>query len=129
MNILLVRGNPTPYGVFGTFLDENNAIVCRTLERLFDGVPVIPVGTWTCRRRISPHFGYAVFELVDVPGHDYLEIHIANWERQLEGCIAVGKALGLSNQDHPTMLMNSAAAFKSFMALQEGVQSFTLVVK
>jgi hypothetical protein len=97
--------------------------VCKTLERNYGGVLKIPAGTYTCQRRMSPHFGYEVFELQGVPGHNFIEIHIANWQTQLDGCIALGLTAS------PPMLQASHEAFEKFMALQNGVNEFQLKIE
>lgn len=123
MNPTITRQPESPGGFFGEMTDESGSHVCYTLERSFAGAPKIPTGQWTCVRRLSPHFQCELFMLTNVPGHDFLEIHPANWESQLDGCIAVGDSIS------PPMLVSSRDAFNRFMALQAGVDSFTLTVK
>lgn len=60
--------------------------------------------------------------LTDVPGHEFIEIHPANLESQLDGCIATG------DSEDGKELLKSRDAFERFMKLQEGVNSFTLIV-
>lgn len=128
MNCILDRGHAGDSGVFGILSTEDGDQLCYTLERTFpqpDGslAPKMPVGTYQCRRYLSPHFGYVVFEICDVPGHDNIEIHKANWEYQLNGCVALGESVA------EPMLCESGRAFESFMTLQRGCDEFTLVVK
>lgn len=127
MNIILNRKPPTSSGVFGSFSDEHGNTLCCTLERAYpDGItlsPKIPYGkSFTAIRRFSPHFKCELFMLTDVPGHEFIEIHPANLESQLDGCIATG------DSEDGKELLKSRDAFERFMKLQEGVNSFTLIV-
>lgn len=69
----------------------------------------IPVGQYEFELYNSPHNGYLVPLLKDVPGRSYIEIHIANYEYELDGCIAIGNVRGLN------AIYNSKEAFNSLM--------------
>jgi hypothetical protein len=43
---------------------------------------------------ISPHFGYVVPHIKDVPGRDNIEIHIGNSDTDTHGCVIVGEYVG-----------------------------------
>lgn len=127
MNITLRRYSYVADGIFGRFYDDANNILCSTLEHAFvqpggNYLPIIPPGAYTCQRRLSPKFGYDVFEVLDVPGHDYVEIHIGDWNKDSDGCILLGSSSDGSR------IYESAKAFKAFMDLQSGVNEFSLVV-
>ncbi len=131
MNMKLIRNEEGSDGIFGQMISEDGKWVFCSLEHAFaDGLggycAIIPPGTYTCKRYNSPHFGYVVFEICNVPGHQYIEIHIANFNNELEGCVALGTAI----LDHANgrMLFASTKAFKQFMELQMGVDQFTLTV-
>ena len=68
---------------------------CKTIElpwlenRSF--VSCVPEGIYQCDPRRSPRHGHH-FLLKDVPGRDLILFHVANFTRELEGCIAVGTA-------------------------------------
>jgi len=128
MNLRLVRNEPGSSGVFGTLYDDNNIFLCLTLERGYPLEPKIPVGTYTCTRYNSPHFGYEVFQLMNVPGHEKIEIHIANYQEELDGCIAIGKYIG-ARSNGGKMLTSSKDTFQEFMRLQKNVDSFTLTIE
>jgi hypothetical protein len=74
MDMLLKRDSFQPSGIFGklTSLDES-CVVAATLEHAFiygDGIKAaMAPGTYTCKRRLSPHFGYELFEITNVPDH------------------------------------------------------------
>jgi hypothetical protein len=131
MNFTLTRYEVGEKGAYGNFVSQDGSCAIVSMERTYlqsDGTwaPKIPANTYTCKLYKSPHFGYMVFQIMDVPGHDHIEIHKANWERQLDGCVA----LGLSEQSFADgeMIVNSKVAFDKFMALQTGVDEFKLTV-
>lgn len=128
MDLTLRHISKSKDGIFSNIFDINNDLFCVAAERAFlssDGyVPAIPDGIWICQRRFSPKFQYDVFEVLNVPGHKYIEIHIANYPQlQLEGCIAVGTTID------NLMITESEKAFHKLMALQEGLNTFQLTVK
>ena len=93
---------------------------------------VIPYGQWTCSLYDSPTHGW-VYMLQDVPGHDYLEIHIANVMQELKGCIALGKefaclATPATNGKMMLGVTHSQAAFEEFMHLMNG-EDFLLSIE
>ena len=90
-------------------------LVLKTLERPYANVPgatapfCIPCGTYEIDFYDSPHNKCIVPLLKGVPGRSEIEIHIANYVRQLKGCIAVGLNYGTDCVEH------SADAFKRLM--------------
>lgn len=131
MNITLTHSKWLNDGIFGEFKSEDGNFTCETIEHAYpmDGkiTSKIPEGTYTCQRRQSPHFGYDVFEVMNVPNCSYIEIHIANTEKDVIGCIGVGEELGtLNGMD---AILQSGQAFKAFMNLQSGIDSFVLTVE
>lgn len=129
MDLKLTRSAFESYGVFGLLSNQvANEPVCMTLEHAFPQpggryLPAVPSGTYTCQRRYSPEFGYDVFQIMDVPGHTYIEIHIGNFNSDTQGCICVGQ----SRIDK--MITLSRLTFAKFMGLQNGVNQFTLIVE
>lgn len=122
MNFTLHTVKKDETGVYGILDDEKGVEFCFTLEHNFDTGPVIPAGTWKCTRRLSPHFGYDVFMLTGIPGHDFVEIHKGNTQADSKGCILLGRMF----DDHG--ITQSKSAFDKFMKAQEGVSEFSLTV-
>jgi hypothetical protein len=123
----LKRGIINEHGVFGGWISPDGDLLAVTLEHAYldsDGnvFAKIPVGQYTCRRRLSPKFGYDVFELIDVPGHNFVEIHRGNVNADSDGCILLG------NNIENDQIMNSKVTFERFMNLMEGVNEFQLDV-
>jgi hypothetical protein len=127
MNFVLKRIRMGPDGIFGELRTEKGDLFCQTLEHAFcvNGLykAAIPPGTYECVRYHSTKHGYDVFMLKDVPGHDFIEIHIGCINEDSEGCIL----LGLEAREK--MILESHRAFDNFMALQAGVNSFQLIVR
>jgi hypothetical protein len=84
-------------GVLGLFNEENVCIFsCVTLERGdLDNEKMkscIPVGTYKVVPRYSAKFGHHL-HVTNVMNRDFILIHPANYWKQLNGCIAVGRYL------------------------------------
>jgi hypothetical protein len=125
-------------GIFGSLIDPDNTFAVFTLERAYpvapestsvNWTPKVAPGIYTCIRRLSPKFGYDLFMLENVPPFqgqpvDYIELHIANWENQLEGCIALGM-----ERQNDTAILESTEAFNALMKNLVGLNEFTLEIK
>lgn len=131
MNLKLVRGRAELYGIFGQLLDENGNVIAVTLEHAYsDGdafVPKVAVGTYTCTRHAPNRLPYETFEIQNVPNFQGqtvtgILIHVGNYNKDSVGCVLVGEYFGVG------CILESKVAFEKLMALQEGVESFTLVV-
>ncbi len=124
----------TKIGTFG-WIALRGMPFCLTLE---PEVPIIPPGTYHCRRRFSFKRNQEVYQLEAVPGHDYVQLHRLNvavplqrkdksiWF-QTEGCIGVGMGwypfdtVEIPGLKERTLgLSNSRSAFKKLMDEQEG---------
>jgi len=108
MKILVKRTQKIPENdaIFGElYIDDT--IECLTLERLSKS---IPVGIYPISLYFSPHNHCQVPLLENVPERSNIEIHVANYPAQLEGCIAVGTT---HNQE---ALSNSRFAFNQLMS-------------
>lgn len=128
MDMRLKRDSFETAGIFGklTSMDES-CVVAATLEHAFiygDGIKAaMAPGVYTCKRRLSPHFGYELFQIMDVPDHDFIEIHRGNFNEDSEGCVLLGSTR------EGGMIAKSREAFDAFMKLQAGISTFTLVVE
>lgn len=132
MSFKIIRKTFGLYGVFGEMYDSKDSLLFVTLEHSYlcgaSWLPKVAPGTYTCKRRRSPRFGYDVFEVVDVPNFkgqpvEFIEIHILNFNNQSEGCIGVGMKLG------DKCILESGPAFNKFMGLLDGVDSFPLTIE
>lgn len=109
MKIEIIRAQSTDVSLNGKlFIDGVQQ--CFTLERPYndpDHRP-IPEGEYPIRMRDSAFWSQHGYKQVpgifDVPGRTDIEIHPANWARELKGCMAVGQAI-----DGDTLLYSRAA--------------------
>lgn len=96
----------------GKWLDDLGAILCYTIERPWlnnaNEVSCIPAGRYRCTRFTSPTKG-DVWLVNDVIGRSMIEIHAANFARQLLGCIAVGDQIGKIGNE--VAVLNSQKTF------------------
>lgn len=128
MNFTLKRLDERGDGIFSQMIkDQDGSIFCVAAEHSFKGRPKIPNGVYTCKRYRSPHFGYDVF-VIDVPGHEFLEIHIGNDPQvESEGCVLLGRYF-FEKPNGSQVVTMSRATFEAFMELQHGVSQFQLTV-
>jgi Family of unknown function (DUF5675) len=131
MNLVLKRGQYRSDGIFGKLIDGFGNLIAVTLEHAFeqpDGsfAPAVPPGVYTCLRRLSPEFGYELFCLQNVPGHDYVEIHIGNFNKDSKACILLGQSV--TGDANGQMITNSKVTFEKFMDDQTGVNSWELSI-
>jgi hypothetical protein len=87
-------------------------------------VSCIPTGYYEMEKVNSPRFGPDTWEIMDVPGRTHILIHAANWSKQLEGCIALGRGL-FANLDGVT---NSRNAVRDLERITSEVESMTLTI-
>lgn len=130
MNLILTRNQFRPDGIFGFLKDFSGNQIAVTLEHAYTDsgiwVPKLPDGTFICKRRLSPRFGYELFQIMGVPGHNFIEIHIGNYNEDSSGCVLLGEAIVSLNGSQA--LSMSRAAFLNFMHLLSGINQFSLEV-
>ena len=101
---------------------EGGGVVLHTLE---DPDDCIPPGEWTCTRDYYHKGDYETYE-IQVPERDRILFHIGNTHNDTRGCVLLGLERG--TLDGNPAVLNSRAAFRTFMDLLQGVEMFTLVV-
>lgn len=101
---VLERFESDQYGTFGNFTTDSGFHV-YSMELNWDdnreNTSCIPVGEYNCVMHESPKFG-RVYIVENVPNRSQILIHPANWAGdtklnlrcQLNGCIALGRAIG-----------------------------------
>lgn len=146
MKAHLLRFADTPFGVFA-FLelrDDRDVLVARFATAEDDwldnasNVSAIPVGTYRCKRVMSPRFG-PTFEITGVPGRGAILFHSGNTEEDVRGCVLLGErfgALTVRDEDDPThplvekwAVKESKTAFRRFRDAVAGLQEFPLTVE
>lgn len=128
MKVSLKRVAIVDDGAFGVLLFDDIPI-CLTVERTYAAgqsqTVKIPSGRLLCLRSTYYKGGYPTFEII-VPGHNRILFHKGNIEDDVDGCVALGEKFGtLSGK--PAVLQ-SGAAFATFMNRLEGVNEFYLEV-
>jgi len=123
----IIRFCYAPTGTFGYAQSENG--VLYTVERPWlsnaHGISCIPEGTFTCAPRFFHKDGYNAVEVKGVPNRQDILIHIANVPKDVEGCIGVGRKLGILMGDWA--VLDSKLAFEAFMA-EFGSEPFQLTI-
>jgi hypothetical protein len=123
MNFTLKRTEIKETGVFGELFDGQGNLIAFTIEHKFPDGPIIPEGTFKAIRRMSPHFGFELFCLQNIPGHDFVEIHPGNTQADSRGCILLGaERVG-------DAITHSRDTFKKFMDMQVGLNEISITVE
>lgn len=149
MRARLSRFADSPDGVFGwlDLFDDAGVRVARFATGEEDWlenrahVSCIPAGTYLCKRSVWHKTGAETFEITGVDGRDRVLFHWGNTEEDTEACVLLGSGFGaVATRDedqpgHPVRLKwaiaggTSRPAFKQFMALLEGIETFELEVE
>ena len=91
--LILERNTHTQHETMGTLLMPSG-IRYQTIERPWKdnakGISCIPVGEYDIKFTLSNRFKKHLYEVLNVPGRSGIRIHVANWAKELEGCIALG---------------------------------------
>jgi len=122
--LVLQRFAYSPQGTFGRLTVDGRPFSCFTVERAWaDNAPnqsCIPEGRYPLRKRPSlavtrSSGGEFVegWEVTGVPGRSLIMLHPGNTQRDVEGCIAPGDALGFVNG--AWAVLNSRATFRALM--------------
>lgn len=139
MELILKRVLFTDDGVIGVLINGNRP-VCLTLEEEWKdnvkGLSCIPEGSYLCNRITRPS-GQVTYQVMDVPGRSAILIHPGNTEKDVEGCILVGKEYGevettdddSGKVERQLAVLRSKEAFEVFMKLLDGREAFALRIK
>jgi hypothetical protein len=109
--------------------DENDNHVCLMIERPRTGEhPCIPEGTYVLSRYDSPKHGPNIWQYEDVPGRSNIQIHVANWPHELEGCQAPG-ATRKTGPDGEPGVGDSKLTYEMFMKITEDMSRIIVEIK
>lgn len=133
MDITIRRNKFTKNGILGELQSDNGAFSCSTLEHAYEVneahyAAKVPYGLYLCQRGIhrlkSQADEFETFEVMGVEGHSGILFHPGNFNQDSEGCFLLGEpgVVGVIE------VLNSKATFKKFMALQEGIEQFALMI-
>lgn len=133
----LTRYETGPEGTYSNVVTDNG-YQCYGMELPWldnkTGVSCAPAGSFLFKVADSPKHGKVyqewddpkTKEKEDVPGREFIQIHRANWIRQLRGCIALGGAVGIVLGIKG--VMSSEDTVNRFMADLDG-EPFLLTIK
>jgi len=99
------------------------SIECPWLDNAVN-VSCIPAGHYSVIRTNSPKFGPDMWEITGVPGRSHILIHIANYSRNVQGCIG----LGLGVFADLAGVSNSRTAIEEFYSLTAGQNLFEIQI-
>jgi hypothetical protein len=127
MEMYLYRLDWTDKGLFGHLIVDNR-VDFVTVERT---EKTIPAGRYHVVMYGSPRFKCTVPLLEGVPGRDFIEIHWADWAKQLEGCIAVAhRRSDIENLNADSFAAdNNRVAFEDLMTLLKGQSDIWITIK
>lgn len=134
MNLILTHKRFQEDGIFGELAAESGALLAVTLEHSYDNQPKLQPGTYICVRGMHRLHGMAsdfeTFEITGVVGHTNILFHWGNWNSDSEGCVLLGEKIqpSINHANSTLMITNSKVIFAMLMALQVGVNSFSLEV-
>lgn len=128
--VKLIRDDQNAARTFGKLIDDSGNVVCQTFELPWKdnqhNVSCIPAGTYPAFRFLSPHIGYELFQLANVPDRIGIDLHIGNSTKDTLGCILLGFQRGqLGGED---AILQSKLAFNAFMQHMAGIDRFDLTI-
>lgn len=85
----------------------------------------IPIGIYSVKRIVSPHNGNC-YEILKVPNRSNIEIHIANYTKDILGCIGIGTGYFIPNNYQDVMITNSSKAMQQLLACN--IETFDLKI-
>ena len=86
-------------------------------------ISCIPTGTYGLGWRVSPRFG-ETWHVKDVPDRTHILIHVANYSKDVQGCIGLGTSL----MGDTIAVASSKNAVKRFEELTEGLDWQLVIV-
>lgn len=96
------------------------------------GISCIPLGNYSCSLvEQTPHIPYPHLIVNDVPNRGGIALHVASFESQLEGCVALGDSYVDLNHDGILDLVHSKISNDKLVAFarQYGTDSITLSIQ
>lgn len=136
VDILLKRSRVGHYQSIGDLTITIDGVVvfrAKTLERGWRnnqrGESCVPVGVHPIELEYSHRFKKDLWELKNVPGRSECKFHAANYWKQLNGCIALGKYHKDINYDGLTDVTSSGETMKKFHKTLSGYKKLTLRIE
>jgi hypothetical protein len=120
-----------------TLFNDNNEIIysCKTVELAWKDnqkrISCIPEAIYDIELvGPSAKIKYDHFWITNVPNRDGIKIHVANYSKQLMGCIAPGLTHADLNKDNLIDVTNSTKALKGLLEAvrKEKIRKFKLTI-
>ena len=118
-----------------TVMDENGMVIFRSesLERGWrdnkKGESCIPPGEYDLKLEYSNRFDKHLWEIYGVKGRSECKFHAANFWRQLNGCIALGRDRRDLNMDRYDDITDSRNTMNDFHNAMSGFKTAKLIVE
>lgn len=132
---VLIRNVDLPKAILGNlFIFDGPTLLfkCKSLEPAWKdnekGISAVPKGEYIIRFEYSPKFDRYLWELKGVPGRSEIKIHVANYYRQLEGCIAVGDLHTHIDKDGVLDVRNSRNTLNKIHEIMKDVKETTILI-
>ena len=135
--LLLRRFRYTDEEILGTLFifDEKGNVIfnCKTLELAYRdnqrGISCVPTGDYFVVKEHSPRFDEYLWELKHVPGRAECKFHVANYFRQLNGCIALGLEHAHIDDDGYADVTSSRQTVDAFhIAMEPARQAYLTII-
>jgi len=118
-------------GVMNAFQGKDHLMQCKTLELAWKdnktGISCIPKGEYSVVPYASPSKG-DVYLLENVEDRSMVEIHVGNYNSDIQGCILVGDNFSYINSDKEADVTNSRNTFERLKTVF-GYEPFTLFIR
>ena len=106
---------------------------CFTIEKPWknneQNVSCIPEGEYKVVKEWSNRFQKDLWEVKGVDGRSEIKFHSANYSRQLQGCIGLGRYIGWVDGDKNLDVTNSALTLEEFHAFLGNAKEFKLIIE
>ena len=127
MNVIINRIEFEEYQTLGQLIVMDGlklVFQCKTLELPWKDnrqmISCIPPGCYPLKLEWSPRFEMELWEIYDVPNRSECKFHVANYVRQLNGCIALGDMHTDLDGDGLRDVRNSARTLDRFHNVLSG---------
>lgn len=92
-------------------------------------VSCVPVGKYRLIYEKSPKFNRYLWELYDVPNRQECKFHVANYWKQLNGCIALGKYHEDINYDNDPDVADSKNTLEKLHKALENKTNVKIIIR
>ena len=130
-HLILARFGSVPgKGTFGKLWVAGGGFNCVTVEREWKDnepfVSCVPAGIYRLVKTV--HRGkYPAYQLVNVPDRSAINIHIANAQHELAGCIALGSWFGGSIENN-WAIVYSRQTYAKFMHMMDNTDDAKITI-